>query len=81
MKTYEEQLEQALERRGLRPNTRISYRRVVRQLTEHYDGQHPATLGTKQIAAVLVPNLLGLLLLPKIREAARLRDDLGDGEP
>lgn len=51
MKTYEEQLEQALDRRGLRPNTRISYRRMVRQLSEHYDGQHPATMGTKQLEA------------------------------
>jgi site-specific recombinase XerD len=51
MQHYQEQLEQALERRGLRPNTRVSYRRIVRQLSEHHGGQHPATLGTKDIEA------------------------------
>lgn len=51
MKHYEEQLEQALARRGLRPNTRLAYQRVVRQLSKHYGGQHPATLGTKDIEA------------------------------
>jgi Na+/alanine symporter len=34
------------------------------------------------IAAVVVPSLLGLLLLlPRIREAARMQDDLPGAEP
>lgn len=51
MESYQAQLERAFEQRGLRPNTRRAYTQAVRQLSEHHDGQHPATMETEDIQA------------------------------
>ena len=51
MEKYEEQLERALEDRELRPNTRIIYRRALRQLSEYHHGMDPEQIGTEHIAA------------------------------